>query len=343
MEEYLPQELQNQTSPTTTTSHPPRTNPPNNEHNDDEEEEEEEGEDLGDGVGYFIDPSIFHQLGASMVSSHQTTTAAHKHRQRNQSGDQEVSSDDDDEDDEAWDEVRGRFKCLVCLEVLAFPVITSCCGSNLCKGCVTEMVYQDSIRGVDISSCPHCREELNHKKCVFNRDYDRVICEEVMKCGERLGSRREWERRRESGEELHTAQRERIERRKKNRRSRLEELLIESEKEEDQSGDDDQFEDGEEDDDNGGFLDFPLFSYFQDQAYHWGKILLAVERLVGSAYSVLAEYFGSSEAGSGVLFVASSLTISMIYAILLKSGGGGGNASSSISRVLSSPSNFLFS
>ena len=100
---------------------------------------------------------------------------------------------------DAWDEITSRFKCGICIDVLAAPVILSC-SHNFCGDCLQTHLCHSEVYTDEITSlCPECRTEFNPSQIIFERALDELIQSEVesfKKSSPFSESAAEWEIRR---------------------------------------------------------------------------------------------------------------------------------------------------
>lgn len=98
-----------------------------------------------------------------------------------------------------WDGLTSRFKCGICIDVLAAPVILSC-SHNFCGDCLYKHLRHSEVLTDEISSlCPECRTEFIPSQIIFERALDELIQSEVESfklSSSHSESVREWEIRR---------------------------------------------------------------------------------------------------------------------------------------------------
>ena len=104
-----------------------------------------------------------------------------------------------------WEDLRSKYECCICLDVLACPVVASCehtfCGACITShfdSCTVEEEFSSSYE--IIHSCPMCREEIEHT--IFERAFHRDIAEQIeclksVQGGEQMftASFQEWQHR----------------------------------------------------------------------------------------------------------------------------------------------------
>ena len=83
---------------------------------------------------------------------------------------------------DSWNHLSSKFRCCICLDVLAGPVILSCshsfCGKCLCDHIsLNETVPNNEI----VSLCPECRSVFHPNQIIFERVLDQLIQSEVEK------------------------------------------------------------------------------------------------------------------------------------------------------------------
>jgi hypothetical protein len=96
-----------------------------------------------------------------------------------------------------WDELRQRFKCCICLDVLAAPLVTSCT-HNYCGYCLQECMAKCDATEAITYNCPECREPFD------NTTYERTLDDEIRRqvdsivsfTDEELKAKEDWEVRR---------------------------------------------------------------------------------------------------------------------------------------------------
>jgi hypothetical protein len=105
-----------------------------------------------------------------------------------------ISSGVEEDECDSWQVLREKYKCLICLDVLAAPHLISC-GHSFCGVCIAAHVKNVEEEEFDMQACcPTCREEIN--KQTLERHYDATIADDVRKLPNSI-EKQTWTKRRE--------------------------------------------------------------------------------------------------------------------------------------------------
>ena len=87
----------------------------------------------------------------------------------------------------SWSLLSSKFKCCICLDVLAGPVILSC-SHSFCGKCLWDHInLNETVPNNEIVSlCPECRSVFHPNRIIFERVLDQLIESEVEKINSSL-------------------------------------------------------------------------------------------------------------------------------------------------------------
>jgi hypothetical protein len=100
-------------------------------------------------------------------------------------------------DDQAWELLREKFRCTICQDVCAAPVLLNSCSDSFCGFCIdqlkTRCIAEDQLAVKVLHSCPNCNK--NFETATYERNYDYMIAEQAMKFPQHL--KEAWQDRRD--------------------------------------------------------------------------------------------------------------------------------------------------